>query len=609
MSVSEWTAVAHAVLPVADADAVLPLYLDGDAASAEILDRDGVRVAPGGTVSFGSYFNAFPAAYWQAETDIAAVRLSVVARGRGAIEVRRSDAGGHSMRVERFEVEGDATVAADLPLTGFDDGGAYWFDVHAAAGDALELIAAEWSVAGTLTASATIAMATFNRPVDCLAQLRTLADDPRLGDVVDRIIVVDQGTDLVSAQPGYAAVADRLGDRLQLVRQPNLGGSGGFSRGMFEAIQAATSDHVLLLDDDAISEPEAILRAVRFAAAAREELIVGGGMLHIDDRSVLYTQSEQWDQRIGWVRLDRPGAYNHDFAAVPFREAPYFHAHQRSDFNGWWMCLLPIRLLREAGLSLPLFLKGDDVEFALRARERGVRTVSPVGIALWHLGWGGKAPTRSWESYFLHRNRLITELLHSPAHRPGGVILHSFLGDVKPLLTLQYSAVRLRAQAVADVLGGPEPLPRWLATRTAAIRDLWQGFPDATAVTGVTATEPAPPAPAGRIRPAIVLARLVLRHALVPARPGPDDRAQAHIAAPELGWWSFARLDSALVDTADGRAVVRYRRDRRETTRALWRSIRLHLRLWVRWPRLARTWREAAPALASVESWAEVFRG
>ncbi|MFT4306921.1 MAG: glycosyltransferase [Microbacterium sp.] len=608
MSVAERTVVARVVFPVADVDAVRPLYIDGDASHAEILGRDGVRVRPGGAVSLGSYLNAFPASYWRAETDVASVWLTARLSGRGRLVVRRSDARARAARVEEHEVHGSSTVAAELPLSGFDEGGAYWLDLDAADGEALELAGAEWSIDRAAAASATVAMATFNRPADCLAQLRALAADRRLDELVDRIVVVDQGTDLVADQPGFAEVAGRLGDRLRLVRQPNLGGSGGFSRGMLEALRAGESSHVLLLDDDAISEPEAIARAIRFAGAGRAPLIVGGGMLHLDDRAVLYAQSEQWDPRIGWVRLDRAGAYDHDFGAVPFRDAPYFHARQRSDFNGWWMCLIPSALLRDAGLSLPLFLKGDDVEFALRAREHGVRTVSPTGIALWHMGWGGKAPTRTWEAYFLHRNRIVTELLHARRRRPTGVILHSFLGDVKPLLTLQYSAVRLRAQALADVMQGPEPLTGWLGTRSAAIRSLWQGFADATPVGAETdAPRIAAGAPRGRLGGALILARQVVRHLLIPAAAASHERPQARIAAGELAWWSFARLDSALVETPDGRALVWYRRDRGESVRALRRSIRLHLRLWLRWPRLARAFRRAAPRLASAEAWAEVF--
>ncbi len=416
MSASTWTVVLRAVLPTTDIDAVLPLYIDGDAAAATLHGRHSIAVTDG-MVSLGSYFNAFPAATWQAETDADVVRLRVHAAGRGSLVIQRSDADARATEVARREIDSDSVVALDLPLHGFDRGGAYWFDLVAHDGE-LRLLDADWSIDRPIRETATVAITTFNRPHECLAQLRALALDQGVRDVIDRIVLVDQGSDTVQSQAEFPEVAEVLGDRLSVIRQPNMGGSGGFARGMFESLQAAQSDGVLLLDDDAIIEPEAIVRAVRFAGAARAPLIVGGGMLHLDDRSRLYAQSEQWDRRIGWFRLHRPGAYDHDFAATPFRQAPFFHRTHRSDFNGWWMCLIPVSVLRAGGLALPLFLKGDDVEFGLRAGARGVRTVSPTGIALWHLGWGGKAPTRTWESYFLHRNRLITELLHARESRP-----------------------------------------------------------------------------------------------------------------------------------------------------------------------------------------------
>jgi galactofuranosylgalactofuranosylrhamnosyl-N-acetylglucosaminyl-diphospho-decaprenol beta-1,5/1,6-galactofuranosyltransferase len=606
MSGTPGAVVAHAVFPVASADEVLALYVDGDASDVTITGRRSITVRPGGSASLGSYFNAFPAAYWQAETGLTAVRLRIAVKGAGTITVLRSDADARPSIVEQRRMDAETgQLAFDLPLSGFDEGGVYWFDLTAAE-EGLALDAAEWSVDSPAAATATVAMATFNRPVDCLAQLRTLADDADMGRVLDRIVVADQGTDLVSDQPGFDEVAARLGKRLVLVRQPNMGGSGGFSRGMLEALERAESDAVLLLDDDAISEPEAIFRAIRFGESTRRPVIVGGGMLHLDRRSVLYAQSEQWDEKIGWVRLDRPGAYDHDFSLTPFRYASFFHRRERSDFNGWWMCLIPRELLQRTGLSLPLFLKGDDVEFALRAREHGTATVSPPGIALWHMGWGGKAPTRTWEAYFLHRNRLITELMHTPWRRPTGVLLHSFLGDVKPLLTLQYSAVRLRAVAIADVLAGPERLPDWLSSRAAEIRALWSTFTDAVPAQATGTASEATVMPVGRVRQAVTLARVIFRHLTRPASAGGSP--QARVAADQLGWWTFAAIDSALVDTADGRAVVRYQRSRRATVRALRRSIGLHLRLWWQWPGLAREFRDAGPALASPARWAEILR-
>lgn len=607
MSGSPWSVVLRAVFPTSDVDAVLPLYIDGDASAATVRGRHGIGVA-NGTVSLGSYFNAFPAATWQAETDADTVRLRVHAAGRGSILIHRSDADARATEVARRDVDSDCVITLDLPLHGFDSGGVYWFDLVANGGE-LQLLEADWSIEQQVQATATVAITTFNRPVECLAQLRALALDQGVGEVIDRIILVDQGSDTVQSQPEFPAVATGLGERLSVIRQPNLGGSGGFARGMLETLRTTDSDGVLLLDDDAIIEPEAIVRAVRFAGAARSSLIVGGGMIHLDDRSRLYAQSEQWDSRIGWFRLDRPGAYDHDFVATPFRQAPFFHRTHRSDFNGWWMCLIPVSVLRAGGLPLPLFLKGDDVEFGLRAGARGVRTVSPTGIALWHLGWGGKAPTRTWEGYFLHRNRLITELLHATASRPTTVILHSFLGDMKPLLTLQYSAVRLRAQAVADVLAGPERLPGWLALRAEQVRALWQRYPDAAPVSGMTAPRATPQPHRGRIGAAVTAAAQFLRQMLTPVRGAAVERPTIHVTADALDWSTFARVDSALVDSSDGRTVTWYRRDRRESYRAFWRSLRLHLRLWMQWPHLARRFRAHAPYLASPEAWARVFEG
>ena len=53
-----------------------------------------------------------------------------------------------------------------------------------------------------------------------------------------------------------------LGSKLRVIEQPNLGGSGGFSRAMSEAVSRGDSDYVLLLDDDVVCELEGILRAV-----------------------------------------------------------------------------------------------------------------------------------------------------------------------------------------------------------------------------------------------------------------------------------------------------------------------------------------------------------
>ena len=51
----------------------------------------------------------------------------------------------------------------------------------------------------------------------------------------------------------------------------------------------------MLLDDDAICEPESVIRAVQFADYCATPTIVGGGMLHLDNRTVMYAQGERFD--------------------------------------------------------------------------------------------------------------------------------------------------------------------------------------------------------------------------------------------------------------------------------------------------------------------------
>ncbi len=43
------------------------------------------------------------------------------------------------------------------------------------------------------------------------------------------------------------------------------------------------------------------------------------------------------------------------------------------DYNGWWMTLIPTKVVRQLGLSIPVFIKWDDSEYGLRAKAAGYR--------------------------------------------------------------------------------------------------------------------------------------------------------------------------------------------------------------------------------------------
>ncbi|KXZ59925.1 Galactofuranosyl transferase GlfT2 [Microbacterium laevaniformans] len=620
-----WVSVNHTVFPVEGVAEVSALYVDtghGNGSQPgqdyEILSRSAIRVFARSRVSTGTYFNAFPASYWQRYTAVRDVRLRVGLRGRGLLSVYKSSARGRSSAVASRSFE-DESIEIDLPVRAFVDGGMYWFDVAAAEVDAT-VEDAEWLVPAAqdwTPGTVSIGITTFNRPSYCLNQIRTVGGYPDTVELIDRLNVVDQGTELVQDQPGFGDAAAALGEKLHLVRQPNLGGSGGFSRAMLETLRQGTSRYVLLLDDDAISEPEAIYRAVRFADFAVSPTIVGGGMLHLDDRAVLYTQGETWNYSKAWMAASAGTDYDHDFAEDTVRETPELHRRASADFNGWWMCLIPTAVIREIGLSLPVFLKFDDIEFSLRAGAHGYPTVCLPGVAVWHMAWHDKDPTRTWEEYFIHRNRWITAALHPGGKRAGILPVHSFLGDVKLLLMLQYSTVRLRHEALIDLLRGPEHLPGLLGTKQARLQKLRSEFSDARVVENIASLPPVRRTSRvwlGRItRPTNPLAALFLaarvgvRQLLVKESSGSRANPERIIAAPDNSWWRFADIDSALVTAPDGSGVAWYQRDRATMHRFLARSLRLHLLLAFTWPKLTKRYADALPHLVGEKAWGETF--
>lgn len=618
-------AVNNVVFPVEGVAEVSSLYVDtgtGDGSQPgeayEIVGRRSVRVFAHKRISMATFFNAFPASYWQRWTSVRDVRLRLVLRGEGLVSVYKSSARGRSSAVASKQFH-DETVEFDLPVRSFVDGGYYWFDLACAQSEAT-LVEAEWSVAvgeDWRGGRATVGITTFNRPTYCLDQIRAVGENDYVQEALDRVVVVDQGTDLVQDQPGFDDIAASLGDLLHIVRQPNLGGSGGFSRAMLESLASTSSDYVLLLDDDAISEPEAILRAVRFADFAVTPTIVGGGMLHLDERAVLYTQGEVWDVRKSWMVASGDSEYDHDFAEDTLRETPELHRRLNADFNGWWMCLIPAEILRSIGLSLPVFLKFDDIEYSLRAARHGFPTVSLPGVAVWHLAWHDKDPTRTWEEYFIHRNRIITGLLHSDVPRGGYLPLHSFLGDLKLLFMLQYSTVRLRHQAIADVFAGPSSLPDWLGTRQATIREMRTDYVDARVVEDLSTLPPvrrssraflgAVRRPTNPVAALALAVRVSFRQLLVRESAGSKLNPERVIPAPDITWWRFADIDSALVTAPDGIGVAWYQRDRKQMRRSLFRGALLSLRLSARWNELARRYRSEIPDLVSTDSWKRII--
>ena len=586
------------------------------------LDRRRMTIPEHAVVSFGSYFNAFPASYWRHWTNIDTVRLRLDVRGNGKITVFRSTSAGLSWAEKTIVVGGDLTrVEVDLPLEPFIDGGWYWFDALAFGGNDLTIENADWAAVTDRTERGrlSVGITTFNRPSFCVDQIRSLGDNPDLAEILDKVYVVDQGTQRVQDHPDFAEAAKGLGDKLSIIEQGNLGGSGGFARAMFETVEASTSKYLLLLDDDVINEPEGIIRAATFADLARQPIVVGGHMFSILVRSVLHAYGEAI-AKYRWFWGAAPHTHHgHDFGPHPLSATPWLHRRIDVDYNGWWMCLLPVEAIRKIGLALPMFIKWDDADYGLRAGEHGYPTVSLPGVAVWHVPWHEKDDTVDWQAYFHERNRILSALLHSPFPRGGSLLRESATQTLKHTLAMQYSPAEMILMAIEDLLEGPEHLHRDIPTKIGELRALRSGYDDAKFANDLRDF----PEPRGRrpgrpgrgrgngdVNNQRTALRAVLRSIPRHLSALPDEaRAHPQGSLPRIDqqWWRLAEFDSVLVSSADGSSAAWYRRDPAQFRSLMKRNAILHAKLYQRWDELARIYKDAVPSLSAPDTWRKTF--
>lgn len=624
--------VMRVVFPeVADIDA-LPLYIDGGKRGDQlkhrpecIQSRRSVTLKAEEWMSFGSYFNAFPAGYWAEWTAVRTVLLTVKTKGIGSVIVYRSNATGVISQEEARQVEGSQELTFELPLTKFGDGGRYWFDLVAGSSE-LTLVEAAWSVPESDRRSSgtpSIAITTMNRPEFCTDVLTTLGQDPMMKELIDRVYVVDQGTKKVSDHKNYSAAAELLGDQLQVIEQANIGGSGGFSRGMYETATAGVSEYTLLLDDDILVDTESISRAVTFANFTKKETIVGGHMLHLSNRSVLLSFGEAIDPFYwGFSNANRDQLPNHNFADQNYRDCNWMHQRVDVGYNAWWMCLIPVSTIKKIGLSMPYFIKWDDAEYCLRARAHNVRTVSLPGAAVWHMDWTEKDDMVGWQAYYHARNRLISALLHSPFSPPLRLLRVSYALEVKHNVSMQYYTAEARLMALRDLLEGPDSLSETIHSRIGELRSLMSRYPDGDlspsrdAYPAVVRKKPikalTPPKMAG---PApVVLGKLALRgvslasrQLLVPVKNEARTNPELVVSHRDNKWFNTGRFSSAIVTNSEGTGFWWYKRDPELSRRNIAEATKLYARLTWNWKKLSRQYKDALSEITSFESWERIF--
>lgn len=237
-------------------------------------------------------------------------------------------------------------------------------------------------------------------------------------------------------------------DYIKISKNKNVGGAGGFTRGMIEVINDDKNvSHILMMDDDVVLQPESLYRTYRILSLLKEQYIdafVGGAMLRTDDQWFQTEAGGTWNS--GRLISHKQGLDLRSLDACLYNEV-----EEGCEFNAWWYCAVPIKYIRRDNLPLPIFIRGDDVEFGMRNMKY---LILMNGICVWHEPFEYKYSSSMY--YYILRNRLIDNSVDDRPYSYAEFKKNFKEEFFRELFTLRYKNAQLLIDGVRDYLKGIE---------------------------------------------------------------------------------------------------------------------------------------------------------
>lgn len=405
--------------------------------------------------STDAYLNAFSIGKWCTYCDLGKITLHLKLKGSFIVQVvysyinrdrklcQTQIAGG------RVDADGSRLVQYKIPLR---RQGIVHFSLKALADGAAcrgAFYEGETGAAREITLALNIC--TYRREASLLCNLDLLhkaflenKTSPLYGHL--QVFVTDNGSTL--------PIEKLQDDNVHLCHNPNVGGAGGFARGLIEIGKVKRQKnitHVIFMDDDVELLPEGIIRTYTVLRCLREQYrqaFIAGAMLRLEERYIQHENGALWNA--GKCHFAGRGADLRRFSNVVLNETG-----QARDYAAWWYCCVPAENLRRDNLPLPVFIHGDDVEYSLR-NAKGILTMN--GICVWHPAAANKRVSSN--EYYNLRNMLIVNAKYCPSYGKKQLAKTMAVRLLMALLRYRYRDMHLICQALADFCHGPEWLVR-----------------------------------------------------------------------------------------------------------------------------------------------------
>jgi hypothetical protein len=425
------------VLPNLDVQAPEDLYVRLNAQAWCQLDQPAVHFEAGGVAFTDTYYGALSLTTWRRHCTLKEVLLQLEGEGRFVVSLgvhRHHQAtvwvGESTQTLQRGE-----PVEMALPnWSGLPDG-LLFFRLRALTPGRLD--AARYVTPQPVANAVRMGLVIthFNRIQQVLPAVerirRSVLSRPDLRERLS-LTVVDNSRNLPLKSDALVTV----------ISNRNLGGSGGFARGLLSLVDSGTHTHALLMDDDASCEPESIARTLALLSHAHTPRLAVVG--------ALISELHPWhllENGAGFDGFCKPLGIGRDLRQM-HNLMQCDRGDSRPDFGGWWFFAFKLAEVRR--WPFPFFVRGDDVFFGL-GNQFEITTLS--GVACFgedfHLKHG---PMTAYLDARYH-------LLHAILRERGAlkaVMRVLKLRFVKPLEGYHYSSARALTLALQHLRRGPQ---------------------------------------------------------------------------------------------------------------------------------------------------------
>ena len=416
-------------------------------------DDKKVVLSQGGVVSSNSYFNSFYERFYTQYTTLSSIYYVLKLEGDFKVSVYREFDGQKNKEIISEEIFekcqfSDPVKISPINLLQGKKAGRIYFEITCSSEQGEfrgAWIATDQSK--TREASLGIVICTFKKEDFIQNTLSAIFQDELLETKDFKVFVVDNGRTLDEADFGKP--------KLRLVPNINAGGSGGFTRGLVEALEEEKYSHFLLMDDDIELESECIYKLFPLYEYANSDFAVAGGLLNLQKKHMLYEAGASYNA-YSKTRGFGPGALialNYNIDLRDSNSLNRLLKEEDIDYGGFWFFSFSKELVEQTKLPLPLFIKIDDVEFGLRIKELGNNIVAFPSLAVWHQPAAAK--NVNWENYYYIRNDLIAYSIHySPEYM--AAVEHLTKVILQALAKFDYNHVEMVVKAFEDYLKGPD---------------------------------------------------------------------------------------------------------------------------------------------------------